>query len=82
MPGKTFDVTEATLGIMTWRYGKEHPCQCRFCREKIKVGDRIVSMRRISLRTAWFRKYIHESCLEKSLGSFVPLPWDRNCSHV
>jgi len=81
MPGKTFDVTKTTLGIMTWRYGKEHPCQCRFCKEKIKLGDRVVSMRKISMATAWFRKYIHEFCFKKSYCTFVPLLWDRGGSH-
>jgi len=70
MPGETFDVTGPVFAQMTWRYGS---CQCRFCKEKLKVGDRVVPMRRISQKTAWFRKYIHESCWEKSLGSFVPL---------
>jgi len=74
-------VTVGTLAQMTWRYGKEHPCQCRFCKKKIKVGDRILTTQRISLRTAWFRKYVHESCYEKSLGCFVPLLLDGNGPH-
>jgi len=81
MVGKIFDVSAATLGAMTWRYGKEHPCQCRFCKEKIKVGDRVVSMRKISMATAWFRKYIHECCLEKSYSTFVPLLLNGNVAH-
>jgi len=81
MVGKIFGVTAATLGQMNHRYGKEHPCQCRFCKERIKVGDRVVSMRKISQSTAWHMKYIHEFCLEKSYSTFVPLPWNGNGSH-
>ena len=71
MATKLVAVTKLTLGGMTWRYGQSPIC--RFCRVKIEVGDRVVSMRGISKNTAWFRKYIHESCFEKSYSTFMPL---------
>ena len=64
-------ITEIVLKQLSVRYG-QHPI-CRFCRVKIKVGDRVVSMRGISKNTAWFRKYIHEECYENSLSNFMPL---------
>jgi len=71
MAGRIIHVTEQVLKMLIWRYGQS--LICRFCRVKIEVGDRVVSMRRISKNTAWFRKYIHEECYEKSLSTFMPL---------